>query len=130
MKVLNILTRQHLDLAQFDAAVAFYEGLLGQEARLRLTLLDGRLRIAQVASMLLIGADPALLDAIAGIRAAYLVEDIAAFAEQLPRQGATIVEPLTEIATGRSMVVRHPDGLLVEYVEHTRKHPADRLPGA
>lgn len=127
MKVLNVLTRQHLELAQFDAAVGFYEGLLEQEARLRLTVLDGRLRIAQVASMLLIGADAPLLAAIDGIRAAYLVEDIAAFAEHLPRQGATIVEPLATIATGRSMLVRHPDGMLVEYVEHLRKHPADRM---
>ncbi|WP_353090574.1 VOC family protein [Methylibium sp.] len=130
MKILNILTRQHLGLALFDATVAFYEDLLGQEARLRLTLLDGRLRIAQVASMLLIGAEPVLLDTIADVRAAYLVEDVEAFAEHLPRQGAMIVEPLVEIATGWSMVVRHPDGLLVEYVEHARKNPADRMPVA
>ncbi len=128
MRVLNILTRHQLELARFDQAVAFYESLLGQRMRLDLRLLDGRLRIAQVASMLLVGADAALLEAMPPVRSAYLVEDLAAWAEWLPRQGATVVEPPAPIATGHSMLVRHPDGLLVEYVEHANKHPLDRMP--
>lgn len=127
MKVLNILTQHQVDLVQFDAALQFYEGVLGQAPRLDLELLDGRLRIAQVASMLLIGAEAQLLASMPPVRAAWLVDDIEAFAEQLPRQGATLVEGLADIATGRSMLVRHPDGLLVEYVEHRHKHPLDRM---
>lgn len=127
MKVLHILVRHHLRWEAFDDAVAFYETLLGQQPRLRVEPLPGRLRIAQIGSMLLVGAAPDLLDAVSAIQAAYLVDDLAAYAETLPRRGATIVEPLSPIATGHYMVVRHPDGLLVEYVEHTHKHPLDRM---
>jgi hypothetical protein len=34
------------------------------------------------------------------------------------------------VPTGWNMLVRHPDGMLVEYVEHRDKHPGDILPDA
>ncbi|MCK8681846.1 VOC family protein [Pseudomonas umsongensis] len=127
MKILHILARQHLQLGSFDAAVSFYEDLLQQKARLRLEPVEGTLKIAQVASMLLIGAAEEILDTVSQIKVAYLVEDIAAWAFELPKKGAAIVQPLTPIPTGIYMIVRHPDGLLVEYVEHANKNPLDHI---
>lgn len=127
MQVLHILVRHHLPLEAFEAAVAFYEQLLDQPARLRLEPMPGQLRIAQVASMLLIGAGSELRERIESIRAAYLVEDLPGWAQVLPTKGAVIVEPISSGSTGSYMVVRHPDGLLVEYVEHREKHPRDRM---
>jgi len=46
------------------------------------------------------------------------VLDISGFSAVLQAQGGQILEPLAAIATGKGMVVRHPDGLIVEYVEH------------
>lgn len=54
MKILNILTRRCLPLEQLDAAVTFYETLIGQKARLRFDYPEYDLRLAQVASIQLI----------------------------------------------------------------------------
>lgn len=60
----------------------------------------------------------------------FMVDDIKAFAAHLPTIGATIVEAPKPVPTGQNMLVRHPDQTLVEYVEHTDKHPADVLSSA
>jgi len=38
-----------------------------------------------------------------------------------------VLKPPNPVPTGWNMLVRHPDGMRVEYVEHRDKHPADRL---
>jgi hypothetical protein len=49
------------------------------------------------------------------------------FARHLPTLGAEIVNGPKDVPTGRNMLVRHPDGTLIEYVEHRHKHAADRM---
>lgn len=127
MEILNILTRHHVPFDDFDNAVAFYVSILGREPRLALEPVEGQLKLAQIASMLVIGANEEIMPHIADIRAAYLVSDIDAWATSLEAKGATIEVPISPIPTGSYMVVRHPDGLRVEYVEHARKHPSDRM---
>ena len=127
MTILNILVRRHVPIAAFDEAVRFYETLLGETARLRLDPVPGAHRIAQVSAMLIVGATPDRLDAIADIQAAYLVDDLDAMADTLRTIGASIIEPTTPIPTGRFLLACHPDGLVAEYVEHRDKHPLDRL---
>ncbi|TXL71506.1 hypothetical protein FHP25_29435 [Vineibacter terrae] len=52
---------------------------------------------------------------------------IAEFARHLPTVGAEVINGPKDVPTGQNMLVRHPDGTLVEYVEHRHKHPAGRL---
>ncbi|MGY8707417.1 VOC family protein [Bradyrhizobium sp. 18BD] len=130
MKVLNILTRRHLALDELDAAVTFYETLIGQNARLRFDYPEYDLRLAQVASILFIAGTEQSLKRFTATHMTFMVEDIEAFAAHLPTVGATILEPPKPVPTGRNMLVRHPDQTLVEYVEHTDKHPADMLSSA
>ena len=54
MKILNILARRYLPLDELDEAVAFYEALIGENARLRFDYPEYELRLAQVASSLFI----------------------------------------------------------------------------
>lgn len=129
MKILHVLARKHLQLQEFDEAVLFYEQLFKQKARLQLEPVEGQYKITQVASMLLLGADAEFMQLIQNIDATYLVEDIHEWSQYLPTQGATIEVPITAVDTGRFMTVRHPDGLRVEYIEHSNKNKMDAVYG-
>ncbi len=77
--------------------------------------------------MLFIGGKPEGLKRFEKTDATFLVDDIRACEKELLQLGAKILSPLKEVPTGWNMLVLHPDGTLVEYVEHKVKHPADRL---
>lgn len=126
MKILHVLTCRRLPLDEIAAAVDFYEKLFGEPRRLEVTPVKD-LRIVQIGSVLLMGAGSELLPNLPPVEAAYLVEGLADFARALPDAGCEVVQPPTPIATGRNMLVKHPDGALVEYVEHSAKNPADNL---
>jgi len=130
VKVLNILVRRYLPLERFDAAVAFHETLIGQKARLRFDYHEHDLRLAQVASILFIAGTEQSLAPFVETQATFMVDDIQDFAAHLPTVGVEVLKPPKPVPTGWNMLVRHPDGMRVEYVEHRDKHPADRLPDA
>jgi predicted enzyme related to lactoylglutathione lyase len=130
MKILNILVRRCLPLDRFDEAIAFHEALIGQKARLTFDYPEYGLKLAQVASILFIGGTSESLAPFIATHATFLVDDIEGYAQQLPTLGADVLEAPKSVPTGWNMLVRHPDGTLVEYVEHRDKHPADCLPEA
>jgi predicted enzyme related to lactoylglutathione lyase len=127
VKVLNILVRRYLPLERFDAAVAFHETLIGQKARLRFDYHEHDLRLAQVASILFVAGTEQSLAPFVETQATFMVDDIQGFAAHLPTVGVEVLKPPKPVPTGWNMLVRHPDGMRVEYVEHRDKHPADRL---
>ena len=114
MKVLNILVRRCLPLEALDDAVAFHERLIGQPARLRFDYPEYDLKS---------------LAPFTATHATFMVDDISAFETHLPTVGASIVETAKSVPTGWNMLARHPDGTLVEYVQHRNPHPDDRLTG-
>jgi predicted enzyme related to lactoylglutathione lyase len=130
MKVLNILVRRYLPLDRFETAMTFYEVLIGQKARLRFDYHEHDLRLAQVSSILFVAGTEKSLAPFVETEATFMVDDIQAFAAHLPTVGAHMLKPPKAVPTGWNMLVRHPDGMRVEYVEHRDKHPADRLPDA
>lgn len=127
MKVLNILVRRYLPLDRFEEAVRFHEQIIGQKARLRFHYPQYNLELAQVASILFIAGTPESLAPFVNTHATFMVEGIGDFARHLPTVGAEVLNGPKDVPTGRNMLVRHPDGTLIEYVEHRNKHPADRL---
>lgn len=130
MKILSILVRRCLPLESLEDGIAYYEALTGQKARLRFDYPEYSLRLAQVASILFIAGTQESLAPFVATHATFLVDDIHGYAEHLPNIGAVVIEAPKQVPTGWNMLVRHPDGMLVEYVEHRDKHPADRLPDA
>lgn len=128
MKILNILVRRCLPLEDFDRAVSFHEDLIGQKARTRFDYPDYGLKLAAVSSILFIGGSEASLKPFTATHMTFLVHGLQSYQDHLPTIGAEIIEPIKAVPTGWNMLVRHPDGSLVEYVEHRDKHPADVLP--
>ena len=64
---------------------------------------------------------PAFREALGGItpNVTFLVDSLQAFKLHLEQSGVEILSQPKDVPTGRNMRVRHPDGLVVEYVEHT-----------
>lgn len=114
-------------ITRFEETVSFYENLIAQTARLRFDYPEYDLKLAQVGSVLLIGGTEQSLAPFRATEATFLVNDITAWEKHLPSTGATIINPVKAVPTGWNMLVRHPDGMIAEYVEHHDKNPADEI---
>lgn len=118
MKVLRELSRVYLEPEDLQRAVSFYEWLLGEECRLRFAYPEVGLELAQVSSVLLVAGSESALRPFRDTQMTFLVDSLQEFEEELSRQGARIIEHPRRVPTGRNMRVVHPDGAVVEYVEH------------
>ena len=128
MKILNIMVRKCVSLDDFDKTVDFYEHILKQQARLSFDYPEYQLKLAQVSSILIIGGNEESLAPFIETDATFYVDGIKEYEAYLPTVGATIAKASQKVPTGHNMLVRHPDGMLLEYVEHTNKHALDFLP--
>lgn len=115
--IFKLFTRSYVRHEQLEAAIRFYEELSGEPCGLRYENPRDGIRAAVVGGVHIIaGAEAGLYDH-PEIRATYLVDRVEHFIDSLLRMGAEIVEEPMRAPQGHSMVVHHPDGLLVEYVD-------------
>ncbi|MEV0622112.1 hypothetical protein AB0I81_52955 [Nonomuraea sp. NPDC050404] len=103
-----------------EPVVRFYEKLLAQPCNLRFSYPERRLELAGVGPVLVIAGAEAALAPVRATDATLLVPCLDAYLERATGLGARLVEPPKAVPTGRNARVRHPDGLLVEYVEHVQ----------
>lgn len=123
-----VMVRVLVPRERLAATVAFYELTLGIVCDMRFDYPDAGLVLASVGGVLIIGGDAQALLPFAATDATFLVASLDEQQQRwLVEQGAEIVEPPKAVPTGRNMLVRHPDGLLVEYVEH-RPQPGEETP--
>jgi hypothetical protein len=129
LTILEVQTRIFVPPGQLGAAVAYYEALTGGRCSLRFPFPERGLELASVssprASFLIIAGDEAALAPFRATALTVLVADIAMVAETLVPLGAALLQGVTPVPTGYQMRLRHPDGLIVEYVQHTEA--ADRF---
>lgn len=117
MKINETFTRIFLNPTDLENSIQFYEKLFGQKCGIRFNYPEKGLELATVASCLLISGSADHLKPFLETRVTYLVDSLDDFKEFLLGQGATILEEPKSIPTGMNMRVKHPDGLVVEYVE-------------
>ncbi|GMA50706.1 dioxygenase [Alicyclobacillus contaminans] len=120
MKVLNVLSRIYLEDGELDRVIAFYEHLLNESCQLRFTHSRLGLELGQVGSILFIAGSRENLEPVKSTQMTFLVDSINDFRDALVSKGAIILEGPNEVPTGFNMRVRHPDGTIVEYVEHRK----------
>lgn len=117
MIIYKVFTRSYVRHEQLEAAIAFYEELTGEKCGLRYEHEREGIRAAVVqGTHIVAGAEAGLYDH-PEIRATYLVDRVTDFIDMLLRLGSEIVEEPVRAPQGHSMIVRHPDGLMVEYVD-------------
>ena len=126
-KILNVLVRRYIAKSDLDGALQFYAAVFGQAPRLRFRYERYDLEIAQIGPMLFVAGSEENLAPFRSTSATFMVEDLDDWRNELSRLGAVIIEEPKRVPTGRNMRVRHPDGMIAEYVEHANKHPADSV---
>ncbi|GAK58937.1 hypothetical protein U27_05912 [Candidatus Vecturithrix granuli] len=79
---------------------------------------EKELELASVGSFLLIAGSADHLQPFKDTKLTFLVDSIDEFMEFFAKHGSIILEYPKSVPTGKNMLVKHPDGLVVEYVEH------------
>ena len=120
--ILRTLTRVCVN--DLENTLRFYERLTGKPAALRFALPAAGLELAQVGDLLIIAGKDAALQPVRATNATFLVDSVEEYLQFLIANGGTILRSPQEVPTGINMTVRHPDGLIVEYVEHRKQEPA------
>jgi len=117
MLIHRVFTRTYVYQPQLEAAVRFYEELTGQPCGLRFDREDLGLRVAVVGWMHVVaGAESGMYD-YPETRATFLVDRVDSFIDPLTAMGAEVLHDPIPGPQGHTMHVRHPDGLVVEYVD-------------
>ncbi|MFI6688118.1 VOC family protein [Streptomyces sp. NPDC050485] len=96
----------------------FYEEVLGVERDMWFSYPEKGLALATVGGFLLVeGADHDVAPFL-DVDGTLLVDDASAHLARLTARGAEVLEPLHQVPTGSGFTARHPDGTVIEYVEH------------
>lgn len=116
MKVIDTLTRVFVH--DIDVAVHFYEEVLGKSCGMRFSYAEAGLKLAQVGSILIIAGSDEALAPLLETRMTFLVDSVEEWRSELLGKGAHMVRDAGHVPTGYNMTLRHPDGMVVEYVQH------------
>jgi predicted enzyme related to lactoylglutathione lyase len=119
MKILKTLTRVYT--TNLDETLRFYESLTGTKTSKRIPMPAIGLELAQVQDILIISGPNESLRPFRQTSATFLVDSLDEYHGFLVAQGAGIISPPKVVPTGMNMTVRHPDGVIIEYVEHKNR---------
>lgn len=122
MAVRGVTVRVVVD--DLDNAVSFYEALTGDVGE-RFTY--GEVSLARVGGFLLLAGAPAALVALTWVNATILVDDVNEVAEVVRQFGGEVVSGPHDVASGRNLVARHPDGSMFEYIDRRRDPDASTV---
>jgi hypothetical protein len=121
--ILETFTRAFVAAGALDASVAFYKALLAGDETLRFAYPETGLELAAVSSpklsVLIIAGPPEKRAPFEATRLTIKVDALGPFLAVLKAAGAEPLEPIQATPVGRKTRFRHPDGLVVEYVDHT-----------
>ncbi|MGE5365199.1 MAG: VOC family protein [Bacteroidota bacterium] len=117
MKVRQILVRIYVH--DIDPAIEFYEKLLNEKCASRFVYEQAGLEIARVSDFLIIAGTGAALAPFRSTSATMLVDSLQEYRKFLTDNGCIIIRDVQKVPTGFNMTVKHNDGTIIEYVEHT-----------
>jgi predicted enzyme related to lactoylglutathione lyase len=112
MEILGTSLRVCVD--DLDAAIAVYERLTNAEA---LRFNNGPVSAAAVGPFILMSGPAGHLEVLRKITATLAVRDADVAVTELKAVGAEIITGPQPTPIGRSVVARHPDGSIFEYVD-------------
>jgi len=117
MKILQTLSRLYVN--DLNSALEFYEELVGSPAAMRFEIPQIGLELVQIENILLIAGSDEALKPFRSTQATFLVDSLDEFKAYLEEKGAETLRGPNKVPTGRNMTVKHPDGSVIEYVEHS-----------
>jgi predicted enzyme related to lactoylglutathione lyase len=116
VKVLRTMVRVYVQ--NVDAAVQFYEKLIGVKCQHRFSYAEVGLELASVGNLLLICGTEDVLKPFRATHATLLVDSLDEYKDFLELNGGKIIAEPKKVPTGWNMTVKHADGTIIEYVEH------------
>jgi len=119
-----VMVRVLIAPEQLEPTIALYERLLGVHCDLRFAYPEMDLSLASVGNMLLIAGREEALAPFAHVAMTLLVASLDAEIARFEELGIELLEAPKAVPTGRNLLARHPDGSIVEYVEH-RPQPGE-----
>jgi hypothetical protein len=126
--ILATYTRAFVEAGTLDRSVAFYKALLSGEESLRFAYSEAGLELAAVSSPRLsapiIAGPPAKRAPFETTRLTIKVEALEPIVATLKEAGAQQLEPIQATPVRRKTRFPRPDGLVVEYVDHTARREA------
>ncbi|GAA2125564.1 hypothetical protein GCM10009759_77660 [Kitasatospora saccharophila] len=117
MKALTTLARLYVD--DLDHALPALRELTGQECRNRFPY--GDVEVAAIGGFLLVAGTDEALAPYRDVQAAVLVDDLDGLPALLAAHGGEVLSGPNRVPTGRNAIVRHPGGVVFEYIEHTAR---------
>jgi len=126
--ILEAYTRVFVDDGQLDPTVAFYMALLDGTQSLRFSYPETGLELVAISSprlsVLIISGPFEARRAFEATRMTIKVDRLETVLPTLAEMGADQLEPVQTTPVGRKTRFRHPDGLVVEYVDHDSASPS------
>jgi predicted enzyme related to lactoylglutathione lyase len=124
--ILEAQTRVFVEADALDATIAFYRELLDGDVTMRFPYPEMGLELAAVTSpklsVLIIAGPAGNRRRFEATRLTMKVEDLETTIAVLAKAGAEQLEPIQPTPVGRKTRFKHPDGLIVEYVDHTARN--------
>ena len=120
MRILHVMARAYVAPEQLDAAIAFYERLFGERRKARFPIPPLCLEIASVGSVHLLAGTEERLRPFRTAEATFWVDSVADAERKLRNLGSEILLGPEGGQGGSFMIVKHPDGLVVEYIDQAR----------
>lgn len=119
MKILRKLNRFYTN--DLKMAVNFYESLLGQKSFFQHLFPELDIEIAQIDDILIVASSSKNFLSAQNVKAVFVVDEINDFKEYLSSQGVEIIKDVKESSLGWNMLVKHPEGTLIEYAQFKEK---------
>lgn len=127
--ILETYTRIFVDKEDLDKTAAFYLQNLDGKETLRFNLGKPDLTLVQVSSakmlILVIAGSAAARAPFEMTRITIRVDDLKSQQQKLLELGARQMEEVSVTPVGWKTRFEHPDGMVVEYVEHSRRGQAE-----
>jgi predicted enzyme related to lactoylglutathione lyase len=117
MRILQQCFRVYAPADGIEAAIKFYETLQGVTCERRVRIPETSIEAAKVGGFLILAGDKAHLDAVSHVDAVFYLDSLDEFHVWLREHGAQILHGPRDVAAGRNLTARHPDGLVAEYFQ-------------
>jgi predicted enzyme related to lactoylglutathione lyase len=114
----RIFTRVFCEPGTLVDTVGFYRSLTGQPIDMDMDVPEAGLHIVAVGGFLIIELDRATRPDAIATAATVLVTDLDQAVADRVAAGAEVIQERRSAPVGAGARLRHPDGLIVEYVEH------------
>ncbi len=125
MVIREAYLRVFVDAGLLNQTSRFYQTLLGGEETMRFDYPEMGLQLAEISSsalsVLIIAGPPEKRQRFEATRLTIKVASLEPAIAALGETGAEQIEPMQQTPVGHKTRFRHPDGLIVEYVDHRER---------